>query len=347
MGDCRTSVELPLFLRMKRTFTYRGGKPARIAVRIGAAVLASVCLTQCAPTYTLVSDQPDESVRQETFGYRKWVHKSTEPKTVVIGVHGFCGASIDYENLGLHLLKERPDVGLYAYEVRGQGKDPLKERRGDIDDPEKWFSDLEKFSEMVRAKHPNAKVVWFGESMGALIVSHAYQKQIAENGKSPCDAIVLSSPVVKFREDFPQWKKDLVRGVARVAPKARVSLEAIAGGEQVQMTHDSVHSEQAETNAWHIDKHTLRLLVTLSDLIDGMPDCARSFEVPTLVLYGGKDFFSSAKDVEGFFGNIPKEAGRQRRFYPDSYHLLMYDDLKDTVIGDVEEWLGALPKKSK
>ena len=127
-----------------------------------------------------------------------------------------------------------------------------------------------------------------------------------------------------------------------MAPTARVSLETIAGGQQVQMTHDTLHSEQAETNSWHIDKHTLRLLVALSDLIDGMPQCAQTFRVPTLVLNGGKDFFSSAADVNAFYGNIPKEK-RTHRYYPDSYHLLMYDDQKDRVIGDVEKWLVKLP----
>jgi len=67
--------------------------------------------------------------------------------------------------------------------------------------------------------------------------------------------------------------------------------------------HDPL--EQAETNSWHIDKHTLRLLVTLGDLIDGMPECAKTFQVPTLVLHGDKDFFSSTDDVKSFFGNIP------------------------------------------
>jgi acylglycerol lipase len=332
---------------MKRIFRSSGDTASRIAARSGAAVFAMLCLSQCATDYTLVADRPEEAVRNETFGYRKWMRPEAKPQTVVIGVHGFCGAAIDYENLGKRLLKEQPRTAVYAYEVRGQGKDPLKERRGDIDDPNLWFSDLTKFTTMVRAKHPGVRVVWFGESMGALIVSHTYQQAVAAGQPAPCDAIVLSSPVVKFREDFPQWKKDLVRGAAEVAPTARVSLETIAGGQQVQMTHDTVHSEQAETNAWHIDKHTLRLLVALSDLIDGMPECARNFEVPTLVLHGGKDFFSSAADVEAFYGNIPKEAGRDRKFYPDSYHLLMYDELKEKVIGDVETWLERLPARRK
>ena len=308
---------------------------ARLAARWGAVALTAMLLSQCATDHILVADKPDEAVRQETFGYRKWLRPGQQPETVVIGIHGFCGAAIDYENLGKRLLKEQPEIGVYAYEVRGQGKDPLKERRGDIDDPQLWFRDLNRFTDMVRARHPTARIVWFGESMGALIVSTAYQQAVAAGDTPPCDALVLSSPVVKIRDDFPAWKKELVRKVSQITPTARVPLEALAGGNDVQMTHDT------------IDKHTLRLLVTLGDMIDQMPDCARSFEVPTLVLHGGKDFFSSADDVKDFYGCIPKDAGRERRFYPDSYHLLMYDDLKEKVIGDVEKWLTELPGRKK
>jgi alpha-beta hydrolase superfamily lysophospholipase len=328
---------------MKRISCSAGGTRARTAARLGALLLAPLLLSQCATNYSLVANRPEEAVRNETFGYRKWLRPDTKPETVVIGVHGFCGAAIDYENLGKRLLKEQPEIAVYAYEIRGQGKDPLKARRGDIDDPNLWFNDLARFSAMIRAKHPKARMVWFGESMGALIVSHAYQNAIAAGQPPPCDAIILSSPVVKFRDDFPKWKKDLVHGVAEVAPTARVSLETIAGGQEVRMTHDTLHSDQAETNAWHIDKHTLRLLVALSDLIDGMPQCASTFGVPTLVLHGGKDFFSRPDDVKAFYGNIPKDANRSRRYYPDSYHLLMYDDRKEKVITDVEKWLVKLP----
>ena len=307
----------------------------------------ALLLSQCATDYTLVSNQPEENLRRETFGYRKWVKDKVEPNTVVIGIHGFCGAAIDYENLGRRMLRDQPKTAVYAYEVRGQGKDPLKERRGDIDDPQKWYRDLNQFTGMVREKHPKAKIIWFGESMGALIASHTYRLDVAAGNPPPCDAMVISSPVVKFRDDFPKWKKDLVRQVSHVTPMARLSLEALAGGQEVQMTHDTLHSEQSETNSWHIDKHTLRLLVTLGDLIDGMPECAKTFTVPTLVLHGGKDFFSKTEDVQAFFGNIPDKKDRTMKLYPDSYHLLMYDTKKEQVISDVERWINNLPKKKR
>ena len=319
----------------------------RLARRWGAVVVATLLLTQCATQYTLVADRPEESLRRETFGYRTWLKEGVQPDTVVIGLHGFCGAAIDYENLGKRLLKEQPKTAVYAYEIRGQGKDPLKERRGDIDDPQQWYKDLNRFSAMVREKHPKARIVWFGESMGALIASHTFSQDIADGGKPPCDALVLSSPVVKFRDDFPQWKKDLVQQVANVVPMARLSLETLAGGQQVQMTHDSVHSDQSETNSWHIDKHTLRLLVTLGHLVDGMPDCAKTFSVPTLVLHGDKDFFTRTEDVKAFFGNIPDKKTRQLKLYNDAYHLLMYDNRKEQVISDVENWISGLKKKKR
>ena len=311
-------------------------------IRFAAGTLFALLVANCAPSYTLVKTTPNEALKNETFQYRKWARSSTQPDTVLIGLHGFCGASIDYENLATHLLKTQPKTAVYAYEVRGQGRDPLKERRGDIDDPENWSNDLLAFTKLVKEENPNARVVWFGESMGSLILSHTYSEAIAKGEKAPCDAIGLTSPVVKIRGDFPTWKKELVRGISKLAPGARVSLEALSGGEPVQMTEDTIHSEQSETNSWHVDKHTLRLLVTLGDMIETMPACASSYQVPTLVLYGGQDFFTSPDDVKSFTSQIPKSTDLTRKFYPEGHHLLMYDSIKDDVIDDIADWLDEL-----
>jgi alpha-beta hydrolase superfamily lysophospholipase len=314
-------------------------------IHLAAAPLFALLVANCAPSYTLVSHSPAEAIRSETFQYRKWVRSTAEPDTVLIGLHGFCGASIDYENLANHLLKTQPDTAVYAYEVRGQGRDPLKERRGDIDDPANWSRDLLAFTDLVRTENPTACIVWFGESMGSLILSQTYYDIVSKDGEAPCDAIGLTSPVVKIRADFPTWKKELVRGISKLAPGARVSLEALSGGEPVQMTEDTIHSEQSETNSWHIDKHTLRLLVTLGDMIEEMPECASSYQVPTIILHGGEDFFTSADDVKTFASNIPQSTNLTRKYYPEGHHLLMYDSVKDEVITDIANWLNDLRGK--
>lgn len=316
-----------------------------LTVAVAAAACAAA-LTQCARE-TPVSHQFQEprlgpksfvTYDRESFGYRKWVAPESEPETIVIAIHGFCGAAIDYENLGKHLLDERPSHGLYAYEVRGQGSDPNRERRGDVRNPEDWYRDLRSFTSLMRKQHPDARIVWFGESMGALIAAHAYQQRPA-GAAPPCDELVLSSPIVRFRDDFPAWKKMLVEVVAYAVPRARVSLETLAGGQPVQMTHDTIHSEQAETNAWHIERHTLRLLVTLGDLIDGMGPIADDLTIPTLVVHGGKDFFSRPEDVEAFYKRIPAGTDKKRLYYPENHHLLMYDKGHEKVISDIGAWL--------
>ncbi|MGE9271301.1 MAG: alpha/beta fold hydrolase [Verrucomicrobiales bacterium] len=307
-----------------------------------AGCLALAILGSCAPSYTLVSHSEDRQILDETFPYRKWLREGHEPTTVVIGLHGFSGASIDYENLAHYLMKEQPGSALYAYEVRGQGRDPKKERRGDIDDPANWSHDLLTFTRLIRQQHPKATVVWMGESMGGLILAHTYREQIEAGSSPPCDALAISSPVVKIRDDFPLWKKELVRGISKLAPSTRISLESLTGGEKVQMTEDSFHSDQSETNSWHVETHTLRLLVTLGDMIEDMPECAETFQSPTLVLHGGKDFFTTQDDVKSFMDRIPETTPEKRLYYPKGHHLLMYDHIKDDVITDIADWLESL-----
>ncbi len=317
----------------------------RWIVRLAACCLAVLSLS-CAPDYRLVSAGPEQAVRDETFSYRKWQRHGVEPDVVIVALHGFSGASIDYENLAKHLMRHQPKSAVYAYEVRGQGRDPKKERRGDIDDPANWSNDLLTFTRLVQRRHPEARIVWFGESMGGLILSKTYRDLVTQGTDPPCDALALSSPVVKLRDDFPAWKRDLVRHLAKLAPGARISLDALSGGQDVQMTEDSFHSEQSETNAWNLETNTLRLLAALGDMIEDMPENAACFSEPTLVLHGGKDFFTTKADVKTFVGHLPHSTPLTECYYPEAHHLLMYDTGKEEVIADIADWLDTLRQRS-
>jgi acylglycerol lipase len=298
--------------------------------------IAVVFLVSCAPQDTLVNHRTESSAKGDSFGYRKWISKEVKQDVIIIGIHGFCGASIDYTNLGNHLLQYQPTTGLYAYEVRGQGSDPIRERRGDIGDPHDWYRDLFAFTQLVREQHPDAKVVWFGESMGALIAAHALRE--APVGQSPCDGLVLSSPIVRFRDDIPEWAPALVQIAATTLPLARISLDTLAGGKDVQMTQTSHHNEQVKKNSYNVDKQTLRLLGTLGEYIETMNDCATTFRMPVLVLHGGKDYFNNDSDVRGFVARVPKGVSCTYDNYPNAYHLLMYDAKKEFIFKDIERW---------
>lgn len=305
-----------------------------------AGVLALVG-SACAPKTTMVSHRnPTAAAKADLFGYRKWISPAVEQDVVIIGIHGFCGASIDYANLGNHLLQHQPKTGLYAYEVRGQGSDPIRERRGDIGDPRDWYRDLFAFTQLVEERHPNAKIVWFGESMGALIAAHAWR--IAPANDPPCDGLILSSPIVRFRDDIPAWTPGLVEIAASTLPLARISTRTLAGGQDIQMTQTTFHNEQVQTNSYNVDKHTLRFIGALSQHISTMNDCAATLRSPVLVLHGDKDFLNTDSDVRGFVARIPAGVPKTYHNYSNAYHLLMYDEKREAIFSDVESWVNKL-----
>jgi alpha-beta hydrolase superfamily lysophospholipase len=304
------------------------------------AAIAALVLAGCAPQTFLVNNPGGTSAKADLFGYRKWISPTVKPDVIIIGIHGFCGASIDYANLGNHLLQHQPETGLYAYELRGQGSDPIYERRGDIGDPKDWYRDLYAFTQLVQEQHPEAKIVWFGESMGGLIAAHAWRE--APQNSPPCDGLILSSPIVRFRDDIPAWTPALVRVAATTLPLARISIETLAGGQDVQMTQTSHHSSQVKTNSYNIEQHTLRLIGTLTRHIDSMNECAAHFRSPVLVLHGGNDYFNNDSDVRGFVARMPTGVSKTYHNYPQAYHLLMYDVRKETIFKDVERWTDLL-----
>lgn len=315
-----------------------GFRPLRW-VQVGLILSSLLFGLACAPKTWLVNHpNPVEDVKP--FGFRKWVTETVEPDLVIIGIHGFCGASSDYKNLGEYMLSHQKRTAVYAYEVRGQGGDPLYERRGDIGNPEDWYRDLFAFTQLVGEQHPNAKIVWFGESMGAMIAAHAWRE--APKDDPPCDGIILSSPIVRFRDDIPAWTPGLLQVAASTMPLVRVSLDAISGGQQVQMTQDSTHQTQTKKNPYHIEQHTLRLLATLAMHIRGMNDCAQEFTCPVLVLHGEHDFFNDDSDLRGFMARMPKEPKKTYYNYRGAYHLLMHDARRDKVFRDVARWTNQL-----
>lgn len=310
---------------------------ASLTVAITAAGL-SACTTprSVPPSSPTLAESSYTSFDGDRLPYRKWLPKG-DTTLVVVGFHGIAGASVDMGNLGKHLRQHLPGAAVYAPDLRGQGLDPRVSRRGDIRHREDWILDARTFSRLVRKEHPDARVVWCGESMGSLIALHT----TAGTTPPPCDALILSSPVVRIGEDIPAWRLHLLRLASCLAPKKRISLESISGEDTVQVTRGEVHQDQAATNPWHVPEFSLRLLSTLEHLIRTAPETATQVKMPVLILHGGGDIFSKPADIAEFTKRFPGSA--ERHYYPESYHLLFYDHEREQVLADVTRWLKGLP----
>lgn len=276
------------------------------------------------------------------FRYDSFEGTDREPELVIIGVHGINGASDDWHVLGHAIEKSQEPYRLYSYDLRGMGRDPIAEDRGDLRNANDWVSDLVNFTRLIEGKHPGAKLVWFGESLGSLIVMKAVSELKDSGTPLPVDALGLSAPIAGFGDKLSKPKEFALRFMALLFPKWRISLESLSDEEDVEVVEGVIHEQQAKQNEWHVERHTLRLLVKIGNEVKAMQDRAKLIKLPCLVMHGGQDVFTSPEVVRSFFETIPDQTPKEFNFYPAGYHLLFYGKNNEVICRDVLKWLDQL-----
>jgi acylglycerol lipase len=273
--------------------------------------------------------------------YQRWpkseaaVKQITKPRGVVICVHGLSGASSDFWPAGESLPLQGYIV--YGVELRGMGNDPDVREKGNIAHRQRWMDDLLAFTSLVRKQHPQQPIYWFGESLGALICIHsAAALEKAEQTKL-IDGIILTSPVVDFRQEIPWWKYWPLRGLIALLPGKKIMLESL-GDSEVKVTSETTHKGQMEKTPHYVPYFTLRLFGQVEKLVRGSSKAAERFHVPFLLLYTPNDVFTTREQLEAFFQHVGS-ADRQKKFFPQSYHLLLHDVDREPALAEIQRWL--------
>jgi alpha-beta hydrolase superfamily lysophospholipase len=273
----------------------------------------------------------------EVFSYSLWSAEQP-PRAVVIAVHGLSGAALDYEPLGDHLAKF--GVTTYALELRGQGSDPVVKRRGDLARLEDWFADLSAFIALVRARHPDAPLYYYGESMGAALLTRFLAQ--APASEQPA-GLILASPVVVVPGKPSWWQQAIFRFFLWVRPTHRIDVSKFTKREDRNdptkwVTRDEAHRLWFETAPHKLESYTVRFFKNLFELIDGCLDAATRITVPVFVMYAAHDVFIPPARVDEFFARLGSR-DKESRFFPESYHLLLHDHDKDDALAQIEMWL--------
>lgn len=271
--------------------------------------------------------------------YRSWTPATmpaTGPVGLVVTIHGIGGAASDFDTSARSLTEQ--GFVVYGLELRGQGNDPDHRQRGDIRGAGLWFDDLREFHHLVSDRHPRLPVIWFGESLGALIALHTGVS--GGPGQPQPDALVLSVPVVGFRDSLPRWQEWLLRALARIAPTKRIDLASLdsGNGDPLPVTTDQAYFEHMISQPHYLQVFTLRLLRHIGELVVTSPEAASRWHRPVLVQYAGNDVFTPAPATEAFIRAFPQDAVRAR-LYPESHHLLFHDLQSRQAIGDIVSFL--------
>ncbi|MCX6855618.1 MAG: alpha/beta fold hydrolase [Verrucomicrobia bacterium] len=260
----------------------------------------------------------------------------TTSRGVVIAVHGLSGATSDFWFIGDTLPKKGYTV--YAYDLRGQGHDPVVSDRGDIESAKQWLRDLETFHLLVKRQHPRTPVFWYGESLGSLICLHTAANRLPDR-RDP-DGIILASPVAGLKMAVSGFRRLLLETAATLSPRSRYSLGDLAGVDEkkIQVTSTTTHGSQMAVTEHHLNAFSLRLLTEIGRLLDANPSAAKRLRMPVLFLASPNDILSSPDQVQTLFSQV-RSPTKRLLWYTRSYHLLLHDVQRAEVSMDLLKWL--------
>ena len=273
----------------------------------------------------------------KTMPCKVWpVPAGVKPRGVVIAVHGLSGAKSDFWYLGEQLPLR--GYAVYAYDLRGQGNDPVVAERGDISGATAWQRDLATFHALVKRRHPKTPVFWYGESLGSLIALHTAADLLGY--WSVPDGIILASPVAGLRMTLGGFQRFLLETAAKLSPRSRYTLGELAGVDEskIKVTSTSTHGGQMAITPHHVSAFSLRLLSTIGSMLDDNTDSAHRLKMPVLFVASPNDVLSSADQIQALFAQI-RSLDKKLLWYTRSYHLLLHDVQREEVVKDVTHWL--------
>ncbi|HEY5706575.1 MAG TPA: alpha/beta fold hydrolase [Terrimicrobiaceae bacterium] len=270
----------------------------------------------------------------ETFPCERWLPRGRARGTLIC-VHGLSGAAIDFLPLGEAL--HQAGLACFALNLRGQGSDPRRPRRGAALDLEAISGDIAAFAGAMHSGQPETPLWVCGESMGALILSWMLA---CGRFEQPVRGAIFSAPVVSLRKPTPWVVRETVRFLATAVPRLRFYPSWFVSGrlEPLPVTRDEQHMLQIHSAPHYITAFTFRFLHQLGNLIESSQAIAANVRVPCLVLTGGQDIFLRPEQVRDWFERLAA-ADKTFKLYPEAYHLLWNDWDKDLVLADILSWL--------
>lgn len=266
-----------------------------------------------------------------TFPAERWM-PSQPPRALILGVPGMGGASSDFRPLGE--AAARAGLAVAALNLRGQGLDPLVRRRGAFLDLPALAADLNAFALSV-----SGPLFLCGESMGALIC----QWMLAEGRlAAPIRGVIFSAPVVALARPTPPLTRKALRVLSRIVPGLRFCPSRFVSGksEPLRVTRDEAHAEWLRSAPHRVGAFSLHFLDRLGDLIDASSSLAARIHTPCLALCAGKDVFLRPCQMRPWFDALGS-TDKTLQVYPEGYHVLWNDLDRETVIGDILQWIEA------
>ncbi|MBU6498335.1 MAG: alpha/beta fold hydrolase [Rhodospirillales bacterium] len=257
--------------------------------------------------------------------YRSWV-PAAEADTVILALHGFNDSrdawaipAPDFAAAGM---------AVYAPDQRGFGAAP---GRGLWPGKDALVNDARVMAGLLRRRHPAARMVLMGESMGGAVLM-----RLATLPDAPkVDAYVLAAPAVWGRARMNVFMRSGLWLAANLVPGMTV-------GRPPPGIKVIPSDNEAALLALARDPLTIRdtrfdTLNGLVNLMDAALAAARDFTARALFLYGAHDDLVPKKATRATWNALPDP--ERLAYYARGYHLLLRDLDRAAPIGDAIAWI--------
>lgn len=264
---------------------------------------------------------------------RQWL-PSSEPKAVLIALHGFNDYSHFFDSPGKYFSSQ--GIACFAYDQRGFGAAP---KRGLWAGEEAYSNDLKTLVNLLKKHYPDRPMYLLGESMGGAIVITAMSgKEMPE-----VDGIILSAPALWARSTMPWYQTSLLWTLAHSVPWMSLT------GKSVHVTpSDNIEMLRSlGRDPWVIKGTRVETIYGLTNLMDKAYISATALHGNTLMLYGEKDEIVPKKPTYNFLRKFLEANMSEKKvaFYEQGYHMLLRDLHASTTWKDIVAWIRDNPKK--
>ncbi len=252
-----------------------------------------------------------------------------QPRIVVLGLHGFNDYSQAFKPLGEHLA----EIGVvtYAFDQRGFGRTL---QTGRWHGSEQLAADLRTLIRLLRARHPQARLILIGESMGAAVALSADAE-----GPLDVDGLVLIAPAVWSRDSMPWYQRLVLEIAARTLPGLKLTGEGVP-----------IHPSDNEPMLIAMGRDPLVIKATrvealwgVTNLMDRAVDWPGQTQgrqrPPTLILYGERDSIIPPHAFCRFIEPVALNERVRLALYENGWHMLPRDLQGKRVRSDIASWL--------
>jgi alpha-beta hydrolase superfamily lysophospholipase len=294
----------------------------RLLLAVGSLILGAVFLRSSRKDHRAACAAP-RYAETDGIGLAIW-QPPAMTGAVIVGVHAFGDYHMAFAETAGRLTCEGHVV--VAYDQPGFG---ATDARGAYASDETYRSHLSRVVEFARRRFPGSPVIVMGESFGATValISAAY-------GDIQVDGMILSGPGV--RENVvakPFWDALLA------------ALVLVLGSRPVRMGQGSAGMSEAARRRFDKDPLVMRDIRAdtysrVVGLADAASVAAHKVGVPTLVLYGARDWLIPRRCIDALMRRLGRHG--RLRVYQDMPHLVLQAQHRAEVEKDILAYLGGL-----